>query len=232
MAAEEHEKRFIHAFREVRNYIFQNHLQAGDILPGEVQLSQEIGVSRNVLREAIKSMELMGLVKACPGRGTEVMDFSLDFLFQHVLFFNITEDNQRIRQIFEIRKTLELGHMRQAFESLGARQIAHLRDLAGRMRSSWEATGSFAREDAAFHQALFAQISNQLLLSLLGAIWAVDSSFRLGDLLPDPPESIHRHEAIVQALEGYDYLAFANAMYQHYAFDKYQPLPARQSGVY
>ena len=64
------EKRYITAFREIHDYILRHQLKPGDLLPSEAELSREIGVSRNVIREAIKSMELMGMVEACPGRGT------------------------------------------------------------------------------------------------------------------------------------------------------------------
>ena len=70
----------------------RHQLKPGDLLPSEAELSREIGVSRNVIREAIKSMELMGMVEACPGRGTEVREFTMDFVFQNALFFRLAED--------------------------------------------------------------------------------------------------------------------------------------------
>jgi DNA-binding FadR family transcriptional regulator len=52
--------------------MLRNGLKAGDLLPTEQAMSEMLGVSRNVLREAIKSMELMGMVSACPGKGTVI----------------------------------------------------------------------------------------------------------------------------------------------------------------
>ena len=75
-------KLYIQAFREIRSYIIRNGLKPGDLLPTELEMCEMLGVSRNVLREAIKSMELMGMVQACAGRGTEVKEFSLDFVFR------------------------------------------------------------------------------------------------------------------------------------------------------
>ena len=63
------EKLYIQTFREIRSYIIRNNLKPGDLLPTEQEMSQMLGVSRNVIREAIKSMELMGMVQACAGRG-------------------------------------------------------------------------------------------------------------------------------------------------------------------
>ncbi len=217
------EKLFIHAFREVRAYILRNHLKPGDLLPSEAQLCAEIGVSRNVLREAIKSMELMGLVEACPGRGTRVLEFSLDFVFQHVLLFHMAEDDVSVRRMFDIRKTLELGYMRQAFDRIRAEDIRKMRELVEQMQTHWEESGAFAQEDMLFHQTLFSSIGNPVLNSLLNSIWAIDINFQLEEKLPHLASSVTKHKAIVEALERYDYMEFARAMYAHYSSGKYVP---------
>ncbi|MBQ6384155.1 MAG: FadR family transcriptional regulator [Clostridia bacterium] len=217
------EKRFIVAFREIHDYMMRHQLKPGDLLPSEAELSREIGVSRNVIREAIKSMELMGMVEACPGRGTEIREFSLDFIFRHALFFRMAEDESLVRQMFDIRKTLELGYMRQAFDSIPKEKIAKMREIATQMRSSWEESGAFAKEDREFHQTLFGSVGNPVLMSLLDAIWAVDTGYQLEEKLPHLASSVVKHEAIVDALEEYDYLKFAHAMYRHYSSGKYVP---------
>ena len=112
------DKLYIQAFREIRAYIIRNGLRPGDLLPTEHEMSEKLGVSRNVLREAIKSMELMGMVQACPGRGTVVREFSLDFVFQNVLFFTVGGEDKSVREMFGIRRMLELSYMRQAFHML------------------------------------------------------------------------------------------------------------------
>jgi len=217
------EKLFIHAFREVRAYILRNNLQPGDMLPSEAQLCAEIGVSRNVLREAIKSMELMGLVEACPGRGTMVLEFSLDFVFRHVLLFHMAEDEVSVRRMFDIRKVLELGYMRQAFDSIRPEDIRKMRELVDQMQVHWEESGTFAREDMLFHQTLFAGIGNPVLNSLLNSIWEIDIHFQLEEKLPHLASAVTKHRAIVEALEQYDYMAFARAMDHHYSSGKYMP---------
>ena len=220
---EKSEKLFIHAFREVRTYILKNQLKQGDILPSEAQLCQEIGVSRNVLREAIKSMELMGMVRACPGRGTEVMEFNMDFFLQNIMLFNMAGDDEHIRQMFQIRKTLELGFMRQAFDSIRPEQIRRMRELTEQMRISWEESGAFASEDRSFHMTLFSSVGNPVLNSLLNAIWEIDKGYQLEEKLPHLASSVSKHEAIVKGLEDYDYISFARAMDLHYTSGKYSP---------
>ena len=72
MAKQRDEKLYIRVFRELRDHILRNNLKPGDLIPTEKELCEKLGVSRNVLRESIKAMELMGIVSSRPGRGTAV----------------------------------------------------------------------------------------------------------------------------------------------------------------
>ena len=173
-AIKKEDKLYIQTFREIRSYIIRHELKPGDLLPTELEMSQMLGVSRNVLREAIKSMELMGMVQACPGRGTEVKEFSLDFVFQNVLFFNVGGEGKPVHEMFGIRRMLELSYMRQAFYVLSEEDIQALRDCVRRMHESADDDLAFTCADRDFHMTLFRPLGNGVLNSLMEAIWAVD----------------------------------------------------------
>ena len=215
------EKLFSHVFREILCLNIRENLQPGDLLPSEAQLCQDLQVSRNVIREAIKSMELMGMVEACPGRGTQVRAFSLDFIFQNVLFFHAAGDAASVRQMVEIRKAMEMSYMRDVFQRISREEIVKMREIVTRLRASWEREGTFIEEDREFHMTLFAPLKNPVLNSLMEAIWAVDSGFQIEKKRPHLAQSVTKHEAIVTALEEYDYMAFARAMEAHFSSGKY-----------
>jgi len=220
-AIKKEEKLYIQAFREIRSYIIRNGLKPGDLLPTELEMSEKLGVSRNVLREAIKSMELMGMVAACPGRGTMVKEFSLDFVFQNVLFFIVGEEDKPVHEMFGIRRMLELSYMRQAFHALKEEDIIVLHDCLRRMHESRGDDLAFTAADRDFHTTLFRSLDNSVLNSLMDAIWAVDEGFELEKKSPHLVSSIPKHEAIVKALDEYDYRAFARAMEMHFSSGKY-----------
>ena len=216
------EKLYIHAYREIRKYILQNNLKPGDLLPTEQRLCETLGVSRNVLRESIKSMELMGMVRAYPGKGTLVQAFNLDFIFQNVLFFQIgPQEEHSIREMFGVRKVLELAYMRQAFHAVTEEDIGRMRGCAAAMREKLSRGEFFIQEDKAFHLTLFRPLQNDVLLSLLEAIWAVDDGFELEKKQPHLEQTITKHEAIVAALENHSFIAFARAMEAHFSSGKY-----------
>ena len=220
-AIKKEDKLYIQTFREIRSYIIRHELKPGDLLPTELEMSQMLGVSRNVLREAIKSMELMGMVQACPGRGTEVKEFSLDFVFQNVLFFNVGGEDKPVHEMFGIRRMLELSYMRQAFYVLSEEDIQALRDCVRRMHESADDDLAFTCADRDFHMTLFRPLGNGVLNSLMEAIWAVDEGFELEKKSPHLVSSIPKHEAIVDVLAAYDYRAFARAMEIHFSSGKY-----------
>ena len=216
------DKLYIRTYREIRQYIVQNNLQPGDLLPTEQKLCETLGVSRNVLRESIKSMELMGMVRACPGKGTEVQAFNLDFILQNVLFFQVgPQEEHSIREMFGVRKVLELAYMRQAFHAMTEEDVRALRSLADAMRDNWSRGVFFIQEDKDFHLTLFRSLHNDVLLSLLEAIWSVDDGFELEKKQPHLEQTVTKHEAIVAALENHSYPAFARAMEAHFSSGKY-----------
>lgn len=212
------DKLFIQIFKEIRSYIIEKQLKAGDFLPTEQTLCAELGISRNSLREAIKSMELIGMLEAYPGRGTRLRAFNLDFLLQNVLFFHIGRNEAAsIHELCSLRGTLEISYMRKAFTALQQEDILHLRACAEAMQGNRAESGLFRAACREFHLSLFRPLQNGVLLSLLEALFAADEGFSPEKQRPQPLESIDAHFAIVDALEKNDCSAFEAAMLAHFA---------------
>lgn len=127
MAEKKADKLYEQVFQALRGYILENGLQPGDQLPTEQVLCEKLGASRNVIREAIKAMDLMGMTRSVAGRGTELRPFNLHFLLQSVLF-SCAEDNDVVMgEMLNIRKHLELGFMGDAYEAMGEEDIREVR---------------------------------------------------------------------------------------------------------
>lgn len=215
------DKLYVQTFQKIRAYIIQNNLKPGDLLPSEQSMCEMFGVSRNVLREAIKAMELMNLAEAQPGRGTIMKPFNLDFIFQNVMFSTIGENDKVIREMLMIRKRLELSFMREAYYSLGDEDIAHIRQILENIKATWKQHIFFHADDREFHMSLFSRLNNQTLLSLMDAIWSVDENFHTEEKFKHLDDTIVRHENIVHALEARNEEAFEAAMLMHFSSGKY-----------
>lgn len=215
------EKLYAQVFRAIRAYIIQNNLQPGDLLPTEQALMDMLGVSRNVLREAIKSMELMGMVEAQAGRGTVLKPFTLDFVFQNVIFAAVGEEDDVIHEMLDLRKRMEISYMRRAFETLMPEDIRRLRGIMEEIKEAWKEQRFFHSLDRAFHMTLYSRVGNSTLSSLMQAIWDVDENFKTEEKFKHLDDTIHKHENIVRALEVGSYEAFEAALLSHFASGKY-----------
>ena len=223
MRSSHDEKLYTQVFREVRGYILRNNLKPGDLIPTEMEMCEMLGVSRNVLREAIKAMELMGIVRSCPGRGTELCAFSLDFIFQNVLFSTAGENERAILEMLNVRKKIELGYMSEAFDALSEEDIRKLREIFERFRAKHESRIFDHMDDRDFHMAIFTPLGDATLTSLLSAIWQVDATFWLEEKMSFRDETTTDHENIVRALEAHNKEAFLAAMMTHFSSGKYSP---------
>lgn len=221
-------KLYLQVYDEIKNYIIQNQLKPGDKLPTEMEMSAVLGVSRNVLREAIKSLEITGIVCSKPGVGIIIQEFSTDFLFQS-LFYNLAGDSSRLLlQTIKVRRILELGFMRQGFDTLEPEDIEKLKDQVAVMNKAFRETQKkgisttvfgheFYAADAAFHIILFSKTDNDILKSIIAAVWSCDRYHKQKIQTTYIQKSVEKHEKIVQALVEHDFQKFSDAM--HYHFD-------------
>lgn len=91
------------------------------------------------------------MIQSCPGRGTVVKEFNLDFIFQNVLFFTVGEERKPIQEMLMIRKAIELSYMRQAYLALTSEDIRNIRESLEAIKAKWEQRIFFHADDKVFH---------------------------------------------------------------------------------
>ena len=220
-------KLYLQVYQEIKDYILKNGMKPGDKLPTEMEMCELLGVSRNVLREAIKALEITGLVRSTPGVGSVIQEFNPDCLFDS-LIYNIGADGSDVLEQFRrLRRVLELGFAQEAFDTITPESLERLGQYVQAMDSiarkhansggEQPTFGSkFAEADAAFHRVLYSGLKMPLLNSLLDAFWAYDKNYKR----PTTPSymlfTVEKHRRIWQALADRDYNAFRNALEIHY----------------
>lgn len=217
----EKETRYIAVYKKLRTYILEHNLQPGDVLPTEQELCEMYDVSRNVLREALKGLAVLGVIKGCPGRGNVVQPFSVENLMSNVLFCTARDNTGIIAHLLDVRKKLELAYMREAYQTLTMADIQHIRDILERIKSEWEKSIYFHADDREFHMALFARIDNDALHAIFSCIWDLDENFQVEKKMQHLGRTIAKHENIVLALEQRNQEAFEAAMMVHFSSGKY-----------
>ncbi|MDY0287893.1 MAG: FadR/GntR family transcriptional regulator [Sphaerochaeta sp.] len=209
-------KLYLQVYDELRLYIVKNNLKPGDKIPTEMEMSQTLGVSRNVLREAIKTLEILGVVSSKPGVGMVVNAFSPSSL-STCMFLNLIEDKGNLfRQSQEVRKVLEIGFAKQCFDSMTDEQLVRMKECVKAMES-FEEYEDFYDSDAYFHQCMYENLDNKMLIAYLDSAWECDRSFR-GKMIDDKALRIKKHRDIYTALYNRDYDAFMASLVFHFTY--------------
>ena len=178
-------------FHTLRQAILRGELKPGERLM-EIQLANKLGVSRTPIREAIRKLELEGLVLMIPRRGAEVAQ--------------ITEKS--LRDVLEVRRALEEL----------AVQLACMRMTAEGIRKLWQAASEFedvlgdeditvvAEADVAFHDVIYLATDNERLISLLNNFREQMYRYRVEYLTKKEchEKLLAEHRELIQAIENGD----------------------------
>lgn len=227
------QKLYIRAYDEIRNYISSNQLQPGDKLPTEMEMCEMLGISRNVLREAIKSLEITGVVASKPGVGIIIREFNMDYFMSTLLHsFPEQSDGQVEQYIEELRRVLELGFIDKAFESITSEDIEVLGNLVRQMenvackqrqsKNPPHMGPAFAQADATFHKTLFSHIENKFMISIINFFWAYDKYYKEKTSHEYLSLNVEKHKKIYEALKTQDFQAFRDAMFFHFNYKYYK----------
>lgn len=173
----------------------------GTKLPAEPEILARFGISRTVLREAIKTLTAKGLIASRTRVGTKVLDAAHWNLFDaDVLSWRVAQgfDERLSADLAEIRRAIEPRAAALAAQSADGKTIAALRQCIRAMHAATLSRRQFAEADLAFHRAIGAASGNMLMRSLSAVIEAaLVESFTLSS----PTENLDRHEDVVRAHE-------------------------------
>ena len=220
-------KLYLQVYDEIKNYIEENHLVPGDKLPSEMKMCEMLGVSRNVLREAIKSLEITGTVASTPGAGIVTQEFNINF-FLRSLIYSVSDEKQLFKEIESLRKVLELGFAREAFDSMTPKALLLLAENVKNMEALFTEIKEthanvfgikFAKSDAAFHKTLFQSVENTMLKSIIEFFWACDKYYQIKTSHKNIAITVEKHVKILQALEEKNYEKYYEAMQFHFHSD-------------
>ncbi|WP_211455256.1 FadR/GntR family transcriptional regulator [Collimonas antrihumi] len=203
---------------EIKKYIKENNLKFGDGLPPEALLAKNLGVSRPSLREAVKSLESLGIVESRHGEGIFVKEFSFDSIVEN-LPYSMNDGDENVKKLLHVRKYLELGAIPAVVEHISDESIQRLRVLAERMLSKAQDKQTFPQEDREFHAEMYSCLKNDFLLSLIDLFWNVFNEMNQSSESVDHwalEETAKDHLRVVSMLEKKDVFGVLSAHRQHF----------------
>lgn len=186
-------------YKPLRDVVFENLREAileGKLKPGqrlmEVQLAEQLGVSRTPVREAIRKLELEGLVVMLPRKGAYVANMSL----------------KDVIDVLEIRASLEGLAASLAAERINPDDIKKLEKIAKEFEELTIASDvdTLLKKDVEFHECIFKATNNKKLHQLINSLWEQVYRFRV-TYISDYDSSlsiVNEHKLILDAIKKGD----------------------------
>ena len=202
--------------RQVKALITEGRLKSGDQLPPERDLAAQFKVSRTSVREALRTLESLGLIEIRPGEGTFVREVSVESLIEPLAHV-ILSQREAVGELFEARRLLE-----PALAGLAARR-AMQDDLQEMERILEEQAKEVAAgltglaQDAAFHAAIATSVRNRAITRIVHALMDLLTQSREESLqTPGRPTRSHQdHRRILDAIRRRDEAGARRAMLDH-----------------
>ena len=177
----------------------------GASIPPEPLLCEELGVSRTVVREAVKSLIAKGLVSAGPKVGTRVLpDDQWNWFDPDIIAWQAQAGltPEFLRDLMDLRRVVEPAAMRLAAQRARPEDIAFVEEAFAGMARAVKEGGDYVTHDLRFHQGLLRASRNRMLMQMSKALGALlHTSFELATKKKDgPARSLPLHRAVLDAV--------------------------------
>ena len=150
---------------QIKMYIVESNMKNGDILPPEKEFAEKFGISRTAVREALRSLEALGIIEVRHGVGRFVREFNFEAILNNLpysLEFNLTD----FQDIMEVRLCLESYFLAKDINRFTAADYADLDALFQKLEQQvhdHSEEQELIETHVQFHCALYRHSKNQLL---------------------------------------------------------------------
>ncbi|TNC74859.1 FadR/GntR family transcriptional regulator [Rubellimicrobium roseum] len=202
--------------RRILDLVVARQLRPGDQLPPERDLAESLGVSRPSVREAIRGLSILGVVRSRQGGGSTISALDAQALLSPIQFFLALEEGN-IRALYDARSLIESDVARRAAVNMDDASLDRLEGILAAQESTLQDATAFRASDFAFHQAIWQGCGNPFLrrigesLNVLGLEVRKRASETAGVL----EQSLRDHRLLLDALRARDPEAAARAAETH-----------------
>jgi len=190
------------AIGQIKAMILSGRLAPGSRLPPEQELSAELGLSRNSLREAVKALEVVRVLDVRRGDGTYVTSLEPRLLLEATAFVVDLQSNSAMLELTEVRRILEPAATSMAASRIDAATLAELRDSLEAVEKD-TSIEDLVEHDLQFHQGIAGASGNAYLAGLIDSLSSQTSRARVWRGIADEgavDRTVAEHRGIYQAL--------------------------------
>jgi GntR family transcriptional regulator, transcriptional repressor for pyruvate dehydrogenase complex len=203
---------------KIAGLIENGYLKPGDFLPGERILSEKLGISRTSLRQALKALNVIGLLEIAPGKKTFIKNSFSDILINPFRFIKAIH-SIKLKEIFEARRILEEGLVQIASIKAGSNELKKMKSYLDESEKNLENKNEFIYSEFKFHQYIFNTADNKILsvvMNSLNDLLLVLEKYEKDYLsLEDRKESLYQHRNIYDAICSRNTDKARLAMHEH-----------------
>jgi GntR family transcriptional regulator, transcriptional repressor for pyruvate dehydrogenase complex len=198
--------------------LISGQMKPGDKLPTEMELMEILNVSRPVLREALSSLESLGVITRKTREGT----FFNNKISSHPFSIMLSLAHDNLQAMVEARMALELGLITIAAEKISDEELKRLKQTIEVIENSKDQ--NYGEADIEFHRIIALSANNQIVEgmvdSLIVTLVKIDSEIKVRE----PERTIEHHRAIYKALEKRDPFEAFHQMYLHLDYVRHKVL--------
>lgn len=207
---------------QIKEMIKTGKLKKGDKLPPERELVEELKVSRTSIREALRSLEILGLIESRHGEGNFIKKNFNDSLLEPIsLMFMLQESKPE--EILELRMVLETETVMLAAERIDDEKLKEINIIIDKFRNTTDEKLN-TELDVEFHYKIAEASKNLLLINILSATsvlidtFIANARYRIIEKEENKAILLHQHEGIYRALLSHDPQKASSEMRIHLEF--------------
>ena len=154
---------------KMEKLIERGDLNPGDYLPGERVLSEKLGVSRTSLRQALKALNVLGVLEIVPGKKTYIKESFYDILINPFRFMKAIYSIE-LKDIFDARRIIEEGLVQVAAIKASPNDLDKLKHYIDLSKKNLENKDEFVYSEFEFHQYIFNIANNEILTTVMKSL--------------------------------------------------------------
>lgn len=200
---------------KLQEYLKANDFKIGDAIPKEMELAEALGVSRNVIREALSRFRMLGLIESRKKRGMILTSPDILGGIERVLHPKLL-DNETLRDIFEMRLVFEMGMADLLFARKTELDVKELEAIITKKKKK-DTTFFKLEQEVEFHGRLYKIAGNSTMMRFQSLLLPVFEYVIELEAEGDEPPKVGSatHEDLVNELKDGNPESFRDAMHRH-----------------
>lgn len=209
-------RRYEQVAEQIRKLVSDGKLRPGDLLPPERELATKLGVGRSSIRDAVRTLEVMGILEPRQGHGTVVRDLSTDALVVPLASM-LVRKREMVQELLDVRRMIEPGLAARAARNATAEEVGQMGAILERHEAKLRRGEQTVDEDDEFHYAIALAARNGVVLRVLDLLMDLlrESRSRSLQVPGRPRRSFEGHRRILRAIQRRDAAAAESAVRKH-----------------